>query len=262
MHTIAVGNRKGGVGKSTVAVNLAAAFALDGLRVLVIDMDSQASATATLLDELEPGAPTTAEVLVGASSLPEIIRPSLRSGVHIAPASKNLAGAQLSIVSKAGRETVLKRALRAVSGFDVCVIDTGPEANLATVNSLVAAGHVLLPFTPDAKALEGLQTTSDAIAEIVAAELAEVNVLGCVQVAFDRRLAVTNDSRAQVREAYREHLLETTIRTNANFFLCPAWHRDIFALEAKSSPRRGSEDFRALSAEVLSRLNKPQAAVA
>src|SRR5438552_2128644 len=123
MRTIAIANRKGGVGKSSLAVNLAAALVLEGQRVLLIDMDSQASATATLLDELRPDALTMAHVLVGQASLEQVLRPSNRPGLFIAPASKELTHAQLSIVSKTGRETILRRALRQVSGFDFTVID-------------------------------------------------------------------------------------------------------------------------------------------
>lgn len=259
MHTIAIANRKGGVGKSTVTVNLAAALAQQGQRVLVIDMDSQGSATAALLNELASDAPTTAHLLVGQADLADVIRPSTRSGVSIAPSSKDLTSAQLSIVSKAGRETILRRLLRPVSAFDVILIDTAPEQQLATVNTLVAANHVIMPFTPDPKALEGLQTTSEALAELESAELSTARVLGCVQIAFDRRLAATHEARAQVAQAYGERLLATTIRTNATFLVCPAWHQDIFALEKKEKPpRRGSEDFKALAIEVASRLLLPR----
>ncbi len=252
MYTIAVTNRKGGVGKSTVAVNLAAAWAQEGLRVLVVDMDSQASATATLLDELAPDAQTTAHLLVGTASLETIIRPSNRAGIDVAPASKELTHAQLSIVAKTGRETILRRALKSLAGYDLVVIDTAPEHQLGTANSLVAASHVVMPFTPDPKAIEGLATTSEVIAEIVAAELSQVSILGFVQIAYDRRLAVTEEARAQVREAYGALLLDSKIRTNTNFIVCPAWHRDIFQIE--KPPRRGCEDFRALASELSERL--------
>jgi chromosome partitioning protein len=255
MITVAIANRKGGVGKSSVATNLAAALAQDGKRVLLIDMDSQASASAVLLDALPDGAPTTAHVLVGQATLADIIRPSTREGVSIAPASKDLTAAQLGIVSKTGRETILRRALRTISDFDIAIIDTAPEQQLATVNSLVAASHVLMPFTPDPKALEGLRTTSEAVAEIAAAELGEVQVLGCVQVVHDKRLGVTEQARAQVQAAYGDALFTTRIRANSSFIVCPAWHRDIFAIEqAERAPRRGSEDYRALATEVATRL--------
>ena len=252
MHVITIANRKGGVGKSTVAVNLASALALVGHRVLLIDNDSQASATAILVGQLPDGASTMAHVLIGQQSIPEIVLPTMREGVMLAPASKELTHAQLAIVGKTGRETIVRRALRKVD-FDVVIIDTAPELQLATVNSLVAATRLLMPFTPDPKALEGLQTTAEALIEIREAELSNVELLGCVQVAFDRRLAVTADARKQVEDAYGDRLLDTIIRTNTNFIVCPAWHKDIFALEHKS-PRRGSEDFRALAAEVARRI--------
>lgn len=253
MHVIAVANRKGGVGKSTVAVNLASGLALRGHQVLLLDNDSQASATATMVGELPADVPTMAHVLVGQRSLADIVLPTSRDGVLLAPASKELTHAQLAIVGKTGRETIVRRSLRKITGFDVVVIDTAPELQLATVNSLVAATHVLMPFTPDPKALEGLRTTSEALLEIRDAELSDVQLLGCVQVAFDRRLSVTSDAREQVAEAYGDLLFETIIRTNTNFVVCPAWHKDIFALEQRS-PRRGSEDFRALAAEVATRI--------
>ncbi len=261
MHVIAVSNRKGGVGKSAVAVNLASALTLDGNRVLLLDMDSQASATATLLDELSADAPTMAHVMVGQAELADVVVPTTREGLRIAPASKELTHAQLAIVGKTGRETILKRALRAVDELDFVVIDTAPEQQLATVNSLVAATHVLMPFTPDPKALEGLHTTAEAVLEINEAELSEVNILGCVQVAFDRRLAVTHDARQQVAAAYGERLFDTVVRTNAHFVVCPAWHRDIFAIETKERPpRRGSEDYQELAREVVKRIQLAAAA--
>lgn len=255
MDIVAVTNRKGGVGKSSLTTNLAAALAQGGKRVLVIDMDSQASSTAVFLAELPAPALSTAHVLIGQAALPDIIRPATREGVFVAPASRELTAAQLSIVARTGRETILRRALRTLDGFDLVLIDTAPEQQLATVNSLVAAQHVLMPFTPDPKALEGLQTTSDAVAEIRAAELCDATVLGCVQIAHDRRLSVTEQAREQVKAAYGDALFETRIRANSSFIVCPAWHRDIFEIErSERAPRRGSDDYRALASELSERL--------
>lgn len=255
MQTVAVTNRKGGVGKSSLTTNLAAALALSGKRVLVIDMDSQASATAVFLEELPEGSLSTAHVLVGQAELEQVIRPATREGVFIAPAARDLTAAQLSIVARTGRETILRRALRKLSGYDLVLIDTAPEQQLATVNSLVAATHVLMPFTPDPKALEGLQTTCDAVSEIRAAELSEAQILGCVQIAHDKRLGVTDQAREQVQAAYGDALFETRIRANSSFIVCPAWHRDIFEIErSERAPRRGSDDYRAVALEFAQRL--------
>jgi chromosome partitioning protein len=255
MHVIAIANRKGGVGKSTLTSNLAAGLAQMERRVLVLDMDSQASATAVLSDGTPDDGLTTTQILLGTASVAEVVRPSNRPGVWLAPAIADLTQAQLAIAGRTGRETVLRRALRSVENYDVAIIDTAPELQLATINSLAASSHVLMPFTPDPKALEGLATTSNAVDEIVAAELGAPSVFGCVQMSFDRRLAVTNQARDQVRAAYGGLLFETCIRTNSAFIVCPAWHRDIFAIERGDRlPRRGSDDIRALAAEVASRL--------
>jgi chromosome partitioning protein len=254
MHTITVANRKGGVGKSSVATHLAAALAIRGQRVLVIDMDSQASTTAMLLESLDDDAPTTTQLLLGQARLTGIVQPSTREGIDVAPACGELTRAQFAIAGKTGRETILRRALREVD-YDVVLIDTAPELQLATLNALVAATHVLMPFTPDPKALEGLRTTSEAVAEIVASELATPSILGCVQVAYDRRLAVTDQSREQVSAAYGELLFDTRVRANSSFIVCPAWHRDIFAMEKQDHQRtRGSQDFLSLADEVIQRI--------
>lgn len=254
MNVIAIANRKGGVGKSTIATNIAAALALDGQRVLVIDMDSQGSASATFLDN-PPEGPTMAHVLAGQATLADVVRPSTANGVWIAPASEELTHAQLAIVSKPGRETILRRALRTIRGYDVAIIDTAPERHLGTVNALVASSHVLMPFSADAKALEGLSTTAQSVADIVEAELATTRILGCVQVGHDTRLAVSRDARDQVAAAWGSLVFETTLRVNSSFVLCPAVHRSIFEVEKSARPpRRGSEDVIALAAEIRARL--------
>jgi chromosome partitioning protein len=256
MHTIAIASRKGGVGKTTVAVNLAAALALEGHRVLVIDMDSQGNATRILLDE-KPSteSPTTAHVLAGSAGLADIVHSSNRPGVDIAPASKELTHALMAIVGKMGRETILKRALMKLDGYNIAIIDTAPEQQLGTANSLVAATHVVMPFVPEAAALEGMETTNEAIAEVLAAGLGSATLLGCVQIAYDRRLSVTEETRQQVLASYGPLLFNTTVRANSNFLLCTAWHRVIFDIEKETRPpRRGCEDFQALATEVAQRL--------
>src|SRR5687767_3327344 len=106
MHTIAVANRKGGVGKSSVATHLAAALARRGLQVLVVDMDSQASTTAMLLEAGADAGPTTAQLLLGEARLAELIRPATAAGVSIAPAAADLTAAQFTVVARTGRETI------------------------------------------------------------------------------------------------------------------------------------------------------------
>jgi len=255
MHVIAVANRKGGVGKSTVTANLAAAYGLEGRRVLVVDLDSQGSATSTLLDDEVIAAPSMAHVVVGAAMLSEAIRTSTAENVWIAPASPELTDAHLAIVSKKGREAILRRSLRTVSGFDLVLIDTPPETGLGTVNALVASTHVLMPFGSDPVGIRGLATIAEAVAELADAELAHPTILGCVHVAHDVRLGVSTSARSLVGRRWESLLFESLLRFNTNFVLCPAVHRSIFSIEQTTrAPRRGSDDVRALASEVWSRL--------
>ena len=255
MYVIAIANRKGGVGKSTVTANLAAAYGLEGKRVLVIDMDSQGSSTKTLLDKAPTDA-TMAHVMIGRSTLAQAIRATTATNVWIAPAIKQLTDALLAIVAKPGRETIVRRQLREISDFDVVLIDTSPERQLGTVNALVASTHVVMPFSFDPVAIEGMEETVEAVAEIVEAELAQTTVLGCVQVAHDKRLGVSTSARERVSENWGTRLFESMLRFNTNFVMCTAEHRSIFSIEQSvRPPRRGSDDIRALAAEVWSRLD-------
>ena len=253
---IAIANRKGGQGKTTVTVNLAVASAIAGYKVLVVDMDSQANATSLLAPVFKAEQGTTAHVLANNLSLQDVICRTPRQNLDVAPASKDLTGAQMAIVAEIGRELILKNELAKLSGYDLVLVDTPPEQNLALVNSLVAASHVIMPFTPDPNGLEGMRTTVEAVNGICSSGLSDVQVLGCVQVAVDNRLSITEESRARVEDRFGSVLFETKIRTNSNFIPCPAWHLDIFAYEAKHSRnKRGSEDFLAFATEVLRRLN-------
>src|SRR5262249_26387114 len=149
---------------------------------------------------------TTTQLLLGTASIADVARPSNRAGVWLAPATADLTQAQLAIAGRTGRETIPRRARGGVDGHHPAITATPPQLPLAPTNSLAAATHVLMPFTPDPKALEGLATTTNAVDEIAAAELGAPAVLGCVQVCYDRRLAVTRQARDQVRAAYGDHL--------------------------------------------------------
>jgi chromosome partitioning protein len=257
---VAVANRKGGAGKSTIAANVAVAFARDGLRVLLIDMDSTASATEILYDkDLASQHPSMANVLEGKAKLEDAIQPSFTQGVWIAPATDELTHAQIAIVPKPGRESILRRALRHVTGYDVVLIDTPPERHLATANSLVAATHVVMPFTSDPIGIGSLFSTRNVINELVEAELTNARVLGCVQVAHDTRLKVSCDARRQVAEQWSDMLFDTILRFNTNFVVCPAFHQSIFEVERSTrKPHRGSEDVLALAREIRTRLQQTQ----
>jgi chromosome partitioning protein len=260
-HVIAVANRKGGVGKTTTAVHLAAALGARERQTLVVDLDAQANATLVLSDQgdLEMGGPNVASLLSGGLKLEEVIRPSTAPGVWLAPSGPELTSMVMSLSSRPGRGTLLRRALRGLtdSDFEFVVIDTPPESHLGTENALVAARWVLVPFTPDPTALHGLVAVQEMVADVVASELnRDAQLLGVLQVGYDKRMAVTEQARRQVRKAVGPLLLETTVRTNAIFYSCAGFHRSAFALEQEQGggERRGTADYTAVADELLLRL--------
>lgn len=253
MHVVTVGNRKGGVGKTSVAVHLAATLGRRGAKVVLIDLDSQANATA-ILTELKNPAVSAAEVLLGDATVLEALVDTRSEGVRLVPASKRLVAAQLMLSDKLGRESMLKRAMKGLEA-DVVLIDTGPDGHWAAANALVASTHVLIPFVADPLALQGLVAIEALVHEVVSQKLnPSLRIVGVLQVAADRRVGITEEVRAQAAKLVGRKLFETVIRENSRFSTCGAWHQDITQLEPPSG--RGVVDYAAATDEMLARLEK------
>ena len=273
MNVVAVANRKGGVAKTTTSVHLAAAFARRGFRVLVVDLDAQATATLVLStaeqlassDDDELGV-DIANVLAGECALSAIVRRSTTPGVLLAPSSSALSGTVSAMQGRAGRETSLRRALRQVNSkdwpnslgqVDFVVVDTPPESHLGTANALVAADFVLVPFTPDPAALHGLVFVQSMLQDIEDSELGAAELIGCLQVDVDARLHATTQARDQIRELVGRGLFKASVRSNAKFISCAGWHKDVFQLERQQGggERRGTADYLAVAGELLRRID-------
>lgn len=255
MHVIAIANQKGGVGKTTTVVNLAAGLAAAGKRVLVVDMDAQGHSTLALL----AGAPqrSMAHVLVGQCALADIVAESTTPGVWIAPGDYELAGADLWLVTRTARENVLKRALDALAPqFDIALIDTSPALGMLTVNSLVAARHVLVPVSPEFYSLAGLQQLLRTIGDLRSGIGCPTDVLGFLLTVYDKRNGITAQVSSQLLSAFGPQVFDTRIRFNANLKEHVAHKQNIFQFEgALRKPRKGADDYAALAAEVLARLS-------
>lgn len=261
MDVIAVANQKGGVGKTTLVVNLASALALAGKRVLVVDMDFQANATVALLGQSPTeGEVTMAHVLVAGEQvrLEDAIRETASPGVWVAAASDDLARADLSLATKMGRESVLRRALRPLEGkYDIVLVDTSPYLGLLTVNALVASRHVLVPVSAEFFPMLGLKLLGETIEEVRRQMDSPLDVLGYCITLYDRRLGLTNEVIDILTKRFGELVMDSKVRVNSNLKAAPAHRKDIFQFEAGTKkPWKGVEDFTALAQETLSRLKK------
>jgi len=255
MKIIALVNNKGGVGKTTSAVNLAAGIAAGKRRVLLVDLDAQGSASLSLgltRADLTPG---TAEVILDGLPIREAIRPSSVKGLDILPGSMTLASADLALSIVKGREVVLKDALTPILGdYDFAVLDCPPSLGLLTVNALTAADFFIIPLTPDYLSLEGLVNFMDAVEKIRSGIGGKVAApLGILLTLADYRLNVTEEIGRMIRGYYGRLVFKSEIRGNVRLKEAPSFGKSIFAYDNGSA---GAEAYRELTKEVIQRINK------
>ncbi|MDZ4242250.1 MAG: ParA family protein [Candidatus Omnitrophota bacterium] len=250
MKIIALVNNKGGVGKTTSAVNLAAGIAA-GKRVLLVDLDAQGSASLSLgltRGDLSPG---SAEVIMEGHP----IRPSSVKGLDILPGSMALASADLALSVIAGREVVLKNVLKPIlNDYDFAVLDCPPSLGLLTVNALTAADFFIIPLTPDYLSLEGLVNFMDAVEKIRSGIGGKVAApLGILLTLADYRLNATKEIGQMIRGFHGRLVFKTEIRVNVKLKEAPSFGKSVFDYDNGSS---GAEAYRELTKEVLQRISK------
>ena len=254
MKIIALVNNKGGVGKTTSAVNLAAGLVAAGRRVLLADLDAQGSASLSLgltRADLSPG---SAEVILDGHPIREAIRPTSVKGLDILPGSMALASADLVLSAVAGREVVLKDALTPIRGdYDFTVLDCPPSLGLLTVNALTAADFFIIPVTPDYLSLEGLVNLLDAVERIKKGIGKAAGLLGILLTLADYRLNVTEEIGQMIRGYYGRLVFKAEIRGNVRLKEAPSFGKTIFDYDNGSA---GAEAYRQLTKEVLKRINK------
>jgi chromosome partitioning protein len=251
---LALVNVKGGVGKTTTAVNLAAAFARSGLKVLVADLDPQGSATTSFGVAREEASPSLADVLLGQAEASEAIRETRTEGISLLPASLRLAGADLVLARKHEPDKLLKRALSPVRRrYDVIVLDCPPGLSILTTNALNAADAYIVPVLPhhlDMEALGGFLEALSGLKERIG-KLPEL--LGILLTQVDHRTQVTDQVVAAIRETWGKRVFRTEIPVNVRLAEAPVQGRTIFEFESWST---GALAYGKLGGEVLRRARK------
>lgn len=252
IQTIALVNNKGGVGKTTSAVNLAAGLASAGHRVLLVDLDAQGSASLSMGVSREKLRPGSAEAILERFPVKNAIRSSGVEGLDILPGSMALASADLVLADVKGRESILKNTLKPVLGdYAFAVLDCPPSLGLLTVNALTAADRFLVPVTPDYLALEGLVNLMEAVERIRTGIGKAADLLGILLTMADHRLNVTDEIGNMIRRHYGRDVFKTVIRSNVRLKEAPSFGKPIFTFDGSST---GAEAYRSLTKEVLHRL--------
>nr|WP_308301503.1 ParA family protein [Frankia sp. AiPa1] len=249
---ISVANQKGGVGKTTTTVNLAAALASNGVRVLVIDLDPQGNASTALGIDHHTGVPSIYEVLLGDRPLDEVVVASGEApSLYCAPATIDLAGAEIELVSLVARENRLRRAIASIQReVDYVFIDCPPSLGLLTVNALVAARELLIPIQCEYYALEGLGMLLRNV-ELVQAHLNQDLRLSTILLTmYDSRTRLADQVVQEVKEHFGERVLGTTIPRNVRLAEAPSYGQSVLTYDPTS---RGSLSYLAAARELAER---------
>jgi chromosome partitioning protein len=248
-RVFAIANQKGGVGKTTTAINLAASLAANDLKILVIDSDPQGNATTGLGVAKDPERPSIYHVLLGDSPVREAIVKTDFEGLHLISADKNLVGANLELVSSTNREFRLRERIAEIrEEYHFILIDCPPALDLLTLNALLAADAVLVPIQCEFFALEGISELMDTIERIKESFHHPLRIAGILLTMFDDRTNLTRQVATDLRDFFKDEVFQTIIPRSVRLAEAPSFGKPILAYDPRS---RGAESYIKLAKEIL-----------